>query len=110
PREVVVEGRDRVPVQDRVVGAAWIRRQEPAPDDLQIQPARAARRRGSEPPRGARRAVALADVPDLHPPFRYVPLRRASPTICPAAASRTCCAVGAPASASSWPSASSRKS
>ena len=68
--EVVVEGRDRLAEQDRVVRAARIGGQEPATHDLEVEPGLSRARRSGEAPRRARRAVSFADVRDPHPSGR----------------------------------------
>ena len=71
--EELVERRDRLPVDGRVVVEAGASRDGPPPGDLEVQPASGAsaappstRRRRREPPRRTGRTVPLADVGDLH--------------------------------------------
>jgi len=70
-RQVVVQGRDRLAEEDRVVGAAWVLDHQALPRLFEVQPGhrlRARIARGSQPPGRAGRGVPLADVSDLHRP------------------------------------------
>jgi hypothetical protein len=65
--EVVVEVRDRLAEQDRVVLPPGIRCDEPTPDDVKVEPGALCTCRGGQAPRRTGRAVTFADVRDPHP-------------------------------------------
>jgi hypothetical protein len=75
--EMIVKGRDRLPMERGVVGEPWICHERASAGDLEVEPLRGlgasfsvgsstgVERRGQSP-RGSRRAIPLANVGDLH--------------------------------------------
>jgi class 3 adenylate cyclase len=68
---MVVEGRDRLPMEDRIVGKLGARRDSASPRDLEVEPppGRLARiQRRHQPPWGTDGSVALSGMGDPHGP------------------------------------------
>src|SRR5262249_44679886 len=68
-RQVIVERRDRLAIEDGVVRPPRIRGEESATNDLEVEPGSGAGGRGGEPPRGTGRAKSFANVADPHRRF-----------------------------------------